>query len=63
MDQGKSNPRLAKLINHQLKIIDKIDEIAKLLEKLSTAKHELKELVRESHEGLDATLQNIEKKE
>lgn len=58
---GEKNLMLARLINHQLSIIDKIEEIAKLLEKLSIAKQELTVLVRTNQNELEASFKDMNK--
>lgn len=60
-NQEDSKIKLARLMSRQLAIIEKIEELAKLMEKLSIAKQELKVLVRSNHDELHATLKDIEK--
>lgn len=47
-----SEHNLAKLINHQLQVIDKLHELARLHEKVGICKSELRELVQKSKEQI-----------
>lgn len=57
MEQAKKSLNLAKLINHQHKIIDKIQELAQVIEKMHIAKAELKALVNQSQSEILAEME------
>lgn len=57
----KSDLHLARMINHQHQIIDKIQEIAKNIEKLYISRQELKELLQKSEVDIEKGFEEITK--
>lgn len=58
---SEKNLHLAHMINHQLQIISKIGEVARLIEKLSIARHDLKQLTQKTEAEIERGFQDLEK--
>lgn len=52
---------IARMINHQKQIIEKIEEIARIMESLAIAKVDLKDLIKMSESEVDKSFEEMTK--